>query len=88
MSPSPDPPFESEPQGISLDELARAFSQVMEPEPRQSEETPPSDDGTGASPVLATPDQSQLSTGETPVPPGEEDSCPVNPRTILEAMLF
>ncbi len=87
MSPSPDPSFESEPQGISLDELARAFSQVMETEPRQSEETPPSG-GTGDSPVLATPGQSQLSTGETPVPPGEEDPCPVNPRTILEAMLF
>ena len=29
MSPAPDPPFESQPQGISLDELAEAFAQVM-----------------------------------------------------------
>ena len=40
MSPSPDPPFESQPQGISLDELAEAFAQVMGAEPRRIEETP------------------------------------------------
>ena len=86
MSPSPDPPFESEPQGISLDELARAFSQVMETEPTQSEETPPTD----AEPSADAPED--VATEETAADAepqaSEEDPCPVNPRTILEAMLF
>ena len=38
MSPSPDPPFDSQPQGISLDELAEAFAQVMGVEPRRAAE--------------------------------------------------
>ena len=39
MSPSPEPLFEGQPQGISLDELAQAFAQVMgaEPRPRRPE---------------------------------------------------
>jgi segregation and condensation protein B len=36
MPPSPDPPFDSQPPGISLDELAEAFAQVMGVEPRQA----------------------------------------------------
>lgn len=90
MSPSTDPPFESEPQGISLDELARAFSQVMETEPTRSEEASPPD----AEPSADAPED--VATEETAAdmepqaadPATEEDSCPVNPRTILEAMLF
>ena len=35
MTASADPPFESQPQGISLDELTQAFAQVMGVEPRQ-----------------------------------------------------
>ena len=38
MSPSADPPFESQPQGISLDELTQAFAQVMGVEPRRPAE--------------------------------------------------
>ena len=41
MSPSPDPPFDPQPQGISLDELAEAFAQVMGVEPRRPAETRP-----------------------------------------------
>ena len=40
MSPSADPPFEPNQQGISLDKLAEAFAQVMGAEPRRTEETP------------------------------------------------
>jgi len=36
MVPSPNPPSESAPQGISLDALAAAFAQVMGTEPRAS----------------------------------------------------
>ncbi len=39
MSPSLDPPFESQPRGISLDELAEAFAQVMGGQPRRAAET-------------------------------------------------
>ncbi len=90
MSPSPDPPFESEPQGISLDELARAFSQVMEPEPRQSEETPPPDAESSADAPedVAFEETAADAKPQAADPATEEDSCPVNPRTILEAMLF
>ncbi|MBN1394223.1 MAG: SMC-Scp complex subunit ScpB [Pirellulales bacterium] len=88
MSPSPDPPFDAEPQGISLDELARAFSQAMKPEgdaggPQSEAGVPPaaanqSDAGEPPSPP----------PGDATMPPVEEDSCPVCPLTILEAMLF
>lgn len=36
--PTPDPPFESQPPSISLDELAEAFAQVMGVEPRPTAE--------------------------------------------------
>jgi len=89
MSPSPEPPFDPQPQGISLDELAEAFAQVMGVEPRQ---TAPAGEPSGAAcvlPALATGDAPGLSTGETPVPPDEnEDNCPISPHSILEAMLF
>ena len=40
MSPTPDPPFDPQAQGISLDELAEAFAQVMGAEPRRPAESP------------------------------------------------
>jgi len=46
MPPSPDPPFDSPSQGISLDELAEAFAQVMGAEPRRATDAPPTPDGT------------------------------------------
>ncbi len=42
MSSMPDPPFDPQPQGISLDELAQAFAQVMGVEPRVGRNRPPS----------------------------------------------
>ena len=40
MSPNPEPPFDPQPQGISLNELAEAFAQVMGPQPRRAAEPP------------------------------------------------
>jgi segregation and condensation protein B len=89
MSPSADPPFESQPQGISLDELTQAFAQVMGVEPRQkAEPAPPAENPEPSHEVseaeaAALPDDG-LPTAEPP----KEDTCPLCPRTILEAMLF
>ncbi len=88
MSPSPEPPFASEPQGISLDELARAFSQVMEAGPPRSDESPA--DGP---PITVGEADSVEEIAANAKPQAaeqvvEEDPCPINPRTILEAMLF
>jgi segregation and condensation protein B len=90
MSPAPDPPFESQPQGISLDVLAEAFAQVMGGTPRRAADAavpggepppaPPAAEAGDAPPLPAEP------AASTPIE--AEDSCPLNPRTILEAMLF
>ncbi len=90
MSPSPDPPFESQPQGISLDELAEAFAQVMGGQPRRAADpaapggepaqAPPAVEAAGVAPPIAEP--------ASPQPADADDACPLNPRTILEAMLF
>jgi len=95
MSPSPDPPFESQPQGISLDELAEAFAQVMGVEPRRPAQASDASDGSGEegdseatdspSTAVAETDDASCSVGE---PAEREDTCPISPRTILEAMLF
>lgn len=90
MSSSPDPPFETEQQGISLDELARAFSQVMQPERPESDETP--SDGEEASNDSALEEEVEEAADEScreeSPSEREEAPCPINPRTILEAMLF
>jgi segregation and condensation protein B len=89
MSPAPDPPFESQPQGISLDVLAEAFAQVMGGQPRRAEAAAP---GGEPAPAPATVEAADVAppVAEPPLPqPAEaDDSCPLNPRTILEAMLF
>jgi segregation and condensation protein B len=92
MSPSADPPFESQPQGISLDELTSAFAQVMGAGPRRpaNAAAPPEQDGNeGDNPIFA---DTKIGTVPRPAaPPSEpdpDDACPINPRTILEAMLF
>jgi segregation and condensation protein B len=91
MCPSPDPPFESQPQGISLDELAEAFAQVMGVEPRRPSET--TDTASGEPPAGSMATEAESSPGPAAATPTveraeEEDSCPISPRTILEAMLF
>lgn len=89
MPSSPEPPFDSQPQGISLDELAEAFAQVMGVEPRQTATAGDPSDAVGVSPVPTTGDVSQPSASESPAPADEsEDNCPLSPHSILEAMLF
>jgi segregation and condensation protein B len=91
MSQTPEPSLESRRQeGISLDELAQAFAQVMGVEPKSK---------TDAEQLLAAGDHladeaedvtvlQTTSTEEAPLAPAEDDACPLSPRSILEAMLF
>ena len=86
MRPSPDPPFEQQSQGISLDELAEAFAQVMGVEPRPAAE---GDTPAGHPATVETDGSTQSAVEPSPSAPAEaDDPCPINPRTILEAMLF
>jgi segregation and condensation protein B len=84
MPPSPDPPFDSQSQGISLDELADAFAQVMGVEPRRPAESTAAKD---AEPSAVSSDSPVAAADESPQPPAD-DACPISPRTIFEAMLF
>ncbi len=85
MSGNPEP----EPAGqdaISLDELARAFAQVMGTAPKLRPLEPAVPQAAAAEPPGQRP-------GPQPPPApaaaeGAEDSCPIGPRSILEAMLF
>ena len=88
MSPSPKPPFDPQPQGISLDELAEAFAQVMGVEPRRATE-PAVTAESGESADVKT-DDSTEPVVEAPAsePAATDDPCPISPRTIFEAMLF
>jgi hypothetical protein len=92
MSPSADPPFESQPQGISLDELTQAFAQVMGVEPRRTagsaaadEPREPSADTAGVVEAAAATEPGEMAAT---LEPAADDACPICPRTILEAMLF
>jgi segregation and condensation protein B len=80
-------------EGISLDELAQAFAQVMGAAPRpqadaeQAEQSPAAAD----QPVGVVQEAIEAEPGpaEQPsIPPAPEDSCPVSPLSILEAMFF
>jgi segregation and condensation protein B len=77
-------------EGISLDELTRAFAQVMGAEPQSQPDA--------AQPVLKS-DRSEeevrqpLDGSDEPAPQqtcrtAMEDPCPISPLSILEAMLF
>jgi segregation and condensation protein B len=90
MTPSADPPFESQPQGISLDELTRAFAQVMGGEPRPAAETTPSTEQAPATETAGPVEAEAAAKPTAPLAaePPVEDACPINPRTIFEAMLF
>ena len=80
----PEPP---RPQGISLDELAQAFAQVMGTAPKLRPAAPAaaeSSSQTAARPADQTPPPDAADeTAES-----EVDACVVSPRSILEAMLF
>jgi segregation and condensation protein B len=93
MCPSPDPPFEPQQQGISLDELAEAFAQVMGVEPRRPTGVQTAQIGAPTTAEAAS--TTAAPEGNAPQPPADvgtaveqEDTCPISPRTILEAMLF
>jgi segregation and condensation protein B len=86
MPPSADPPFNSQQQGISLDELAQAFAQVMGVEPKRAVEPaalPAADPLEHGEPATTEPAAVAVAK-----PAMLEDACPISPRTILEAMLF
>ncbi len=96
MSPQSGPSPELDPQqGISLEELADAFAQVMGKAPRLRNEN-------GAEPAaeqnleeeIPEPEADKTPPAETaadtsqPALPAEEDACPISPKSIFEAMLF
>jgi segregation and condensation protein B len=87
--PTADPPFPSQAQGISLDELTQAFAQVMGVEPREKADAPTPAEGErapgDASRVAA---KAQATAEAVEAAAVVVDSCPISPRTILEAMLF
>jgi segregation and condensation protein B len=86
MSSTPEPPFEQQPQGISLSELTEAFAQVMgAAPPRRPIESP-----APAEAALDIPTEEVETAVQTPevALSSNDDSCPVSPRSILEAMLF
>jgi segregation and condensation protein B len=92
MPPSADPPFESQPQGISLDELTQAFAQVMGVEPRRKGDSAASTQSAGTSPdATGVVEMGAAADAIEKAPvlgPPADDACPICPRTILEAMLF
>ena len=88
MSSSAEPPFDSQSPGISLDELADAFAQVMGVEPRRPAEAPPPEASSAATPAEATIEATSAPPAATSEPAEEDDSCPISPQSILEAMLF
>jgi segregation and condensation protein B len=83
-------------EGISLNELAHAFAQVMGSPPRAQpspaiEEASSVQGGEAAPPATAeSPGHGDLTADLAPDPPAENDDlcCPLSPRSILEAMLF
>jgi segregation and condensation protein B len=80
-------------EGISLDELAKAFAQVMgnAPQLRSDEEQsiPPTPASNQVAPVADEAIDNQPAADEQPsLISAAEDTCPLSPRSILEAMLF
>jgi segregation and condensation protein B len=92
MSPTADPPFEPNQQGVSLEKLAEAFAQVMRADHRPAAEAPPigepaaeaTEGGAAERPPTIDQPIEALSAAQT----AEDDPCPISPRSILEAMLF
>jgi segregation and condensation protein B len=93
-NPTPDPRRQ---EGISLEELAEAFATVMGASPRTkpngepgetiTPETLPATESSASDEISVA--ESELAAAEiTAEPPAEEESCPVSPRSIFEAMLF
>jgi segregation and condensation protein B len=89
---SQQPSSESEPrQGISIEELADAFAQVMGKSPRIRSEDEEAKDRQAAEAEETAADAEAAETedaGSPPVLPREEDACPIGPKSIFETMLF
>jgi segregation and condensation protein B len=94
MPPSADPPFEPNQQGVSLDKLAEAFAQVMRADRPPAEQSPPQAAEPAATAADSGAARAAPPTAGQPIEPAlppqtaEDDSCPISPRSILEAMLF
>jgi segregation and condensation protein B len=78
---------EPDDQGLSLDELSRAYAAVLgkgaDPYPQSGQTA-----AEGASPA-ATPSVAADSTSELlEFEPADDDACPITPKSILEAILF
>jgi segregation and condensation protein B len=91
MSASSSSPSDGSSEGISLEELSRAFAEVMGKAPQPQAEgaagVPPEDSRAG---VTSAPAAETLPDAEDVLllPPPAEDVCPISPRSIFEAMLF
>jgi segregation and condensation protein B len=83
-------------EGISLDELAQAFAQVMGADPRMQHaadhpnnlDQPAETTDQSAESSEGSSDGEPASAEEATISPVLEDNCPLSPRSILEAMLF
>jgi segregation and condensation protein B len=90
MSQTPEPsPEPRQQEGISLEELAQAFAQVMGAAPRSQSDVEQS----ALSDQQAADDRQKIETQPVPdeqpsLAPAQADTCPVSPLSILEAMLF
>lgn len=88
---TPEPPAE---EGISLKGLSEAFAQAMgvpagppaEAEREESEAGPVESQSVDGEPVDGEPGDRAAEAEKQP--PEEDDSCPISPKTILEAMFF
>ncbi len=95
MAQSPDPPFGKPPQGVSLDELAAAYAQAMglrppAARPPDEAQTPGVQSGVDSesSATQPPPGSEKIAAAAQPEQAAAEDSCPIDPLTILEALLF
>jgi len=82
-----DPPDE---QGISLDELSRAYAEATGGSgqgdvSRQQDRLAPED---AAAAEAEAPDHAEDQPAAKNAPAADDDPCPISPQTILEAMLF
>ncbi|MFZ5833027.1 MAG: SMC-Scp complex subunit ScpB [Planctomycetota bacterium] len=106
MAPTPDPPFEHEPQqGISLDALAQAYAQAMGAATGRSSLAPsapcdspdaalgdssgePPERAPGVIPFTAGKGLADEIPAESEAAGDADDTGPVGPLTVLEALLF
>jgi segregation and condensation protein B len=94
MSQTPEPvPEPRRQEGISLDELAQAFAQVMGAAPRSKTDVEQAAQSTAMSDQPSAVDQQAIeahdvSAEQPDLAAVQEDACPISPLSILEAMLF